>query len=113
MPIAGGDGDFHVAQLERALQLLLDALGQVDGVALALDVLEQDRELVAAQARDEVRRAQHRLQAPREVHQQLVARLVAERVVHHLEAVEVEVHHREALLRVALHARDGARRAAR
>ena len=68
----------------------------------------QDRELVAAQAREHVGRAQHRLQAPRHVHQQLVAGLVAERVVHHLEAVEVEVHHREALLGMALHARDGA-----
>ena len=102
------DRDLHVAELERALQLLLDALGEVDGVALALHVLDQDRELVAAQARDEVGRAQHRLQPARQVHQQLVAGLVAEAVVDQLEAVEVEEHHREALLRMALHARDRA-----
>ena len=66
------------------------------------DVLEQDRELVAAQPRETSVGPQHRTCRRRgQVHQELVARLVAERVVDQLEAVEVEVHHREALLRVA------------
>ena len=53
-------------------------------------VLQQDAELVAAEARDDVGRAHLRRQQLAELAQQLVAGDVPAGVVHHLEAVEVE-----------------------
>ena len=60
------------------------------------DLGEQDAELVAADARDRVGRAQRGLQPPRDVGEQAIAERVPEAVVHELEVIEVEVHHREA-----------------
>ena len=54
---------------------------------------EQHRELVAADARDGVRIAHPLLQERRDLAQQVVACDVAARVVHELEAVEIEVAH--------------------
>jgi hypothetical protein len=59
------------------------------------DLLQQHDELVAAQARHHVARAQRLLEAQRRLVQQLVAGFVAERVVDELEAVEVDEHHRD------------------
>ena len=56
----------------------------------AVDVGADDDELVAAQARDRVGRAHRGGQPGRQREQHLVAGGVAERVVDHLEAVEVE-----------------------
>ena len=61
-------------------------------------VLEQDRELVAAQAGRGVGRAQGRLQALADLGQQLVARGVPERVVDRLEVVEVHEQDRDRLV---------------
>jgi hypothetical protein len=66
-------------------------------------VRQQHRELVAAQARDDVALAQPPRQQPRDVAQQLVAGVVAEGVVDRLEVVEVGDEHR-ALLAIALDA---------
>ena len=52
--------------------------------------VEQDRELVAAEPGDGVRRPHGRLEPARDRDQQLVSHLVAERVVDELEAVEVQ-----------------------
>ncbi len=60
------------------------------------DVVEQERELVAAQARHRVVGPQRRFQPTGDGHQQLVAGRVAEAVVDDLEAVEVEEQHRRA-----------------
>ena len=57
------------------------------------DVLAEDHELVAAEARRGVAGAQHVLEPPRDVDEQLVAGPVAERVVDDLEAVEVAEQH--------------------
>jgi hypothetical protein len=57
-----------------------------------------DHELVAALARDGVDLAHAETQAARDVLQDEVAAVVAERVVHHLEAVEVEEEHRDVAL---------------
>ena len=62
----------------------------------SVGVLEQHGELVAAHARDGVAGAQRGVEAERDRLQQLVAGVVAERVVDHLEAVEVEEEHRGA-----------------
>src|SRR3546814_964446 len=56
------------------------------------DLLDQDHELVAAEATDRVDPPQRALEAPRDGHQQLVADAVAEGVVDRLEVVEVEEH---------------------
>jgi hypothetical protein len=67
----------------------------VGRLAHVVDVFEQDRELVAAQPGDSVAGAQVRFEPPRDAHQKLVADHVPERVVDHLEAVEVEEEQRE------------------
>src|SRR3712207_8465289 len=59
-------------------------------LADARDVLAQHDELVAPQARRGVAAAQHAAQVVRDLDEELVPRLVAEGVVHRLEAVEVE-----------------------
>ena len=70
-----------------------------------VDARQQDRELVAAEAGDDVGRAQPLAQHARDARQQAVAGRVAERVVDGLEAVEVE-HERGALGAVAAHVRE-------
>ena len=80
---------------------LRDPLGdELDGL-LAGHVLAEDRELVAAEAGHDVGRAHHRAQPVGDRHQQPVAGGVPEAVVHHLEAVEVEEQHRDALAALA------------
>ena len=64
--------------------------------------LDQHRELVTAEPRDEIVGAQAMPQALGSGLQQLVAGAVAETVVDRLEAVEVEEHHGEAVGRLAL-----------
>ena len=76
-----------------------EALGdQLDGL-LARSRSGTGRELVAAEARDDVGRAHRGAQPVGHRHEQAVAGRVAEAVVDHLEAVEVEEQHRDALVR--------------
>jgi len=60
---------------------LHQALGDAQSVRLVVDALAQHRELVAAEARDRVGRAQGRAQARAERAQQLVTGVVAERAL--------------------------------
>ncbi len=98
-----GDGDAEArAQVaaaavehERAPQLGREAVGDATDVGEAGDALEQDHELVAAEAGDRVAGAQCRRQALGRGHQQLVAGAVAERVVDDLEVVDVTEQDRE------------------
>src|SRR5690606_39459820 len=60
-----------------------------------------DDELVAAQPRDDVAGPREAAEPPRRLAQELVARVVPERVVDVLEAVEVDVVQRNALPRLA------------
>src|SRR3954452_20354107 len=80
-------------QLERVAQRLDDTVGDRGRLARAADVLDEDRELVAAQPRGGVDRAQAAAQALGDLDEQLVAGRVAERVVDRLEAVEVAEDH--------------------
>src|SRR5262249_59614577 len=57
--------------------------------------MDDDRELVAAEARERVARSQHLRQARADLAQHLVAGVMAERVVELLEAVEVDQQQRE------------------
>ncbi len=72
----------------------MDAVGDLAG-ALDPGVLQQQGELVAAQAGHRVALAGHRPQAGGHLHQQLVARGVPEPVVDVLEVVQVAEHHRQ------------------
>ena len=89
---AGADPQRGGRELERLLERELDALGDAGG-ALVVAAVEQDRELVAAEPRGQVARAQAGAQPAGEGHQQLVADLVPEAVVDALEVVEVEEQH--------------------
>ncbi len=80
---------------ERRLERLGQALG--DGRRVA-SVLEQDRELVAAEAGARVAVPQAGADAVGDLQQQLVARLVPEAVVDGLEVVEVEEQDRDRFL---------------
>ncbi len=84
-------------QLDRMTERLHDAVGDDRRVGVAAHVLQQHRELVAAQARDGVAAAGGVEQASRNDRQQLVAGRMPHRVVDRLEVVEVEEHHREQL----------------
>ena len=59
------------------------------------ELVQENRELVAAQPGERVALPQARLEPARHRDQQLVAHQVAEAVVDDLEAVEVEIEHRE------------------
>ena len=73
-------------------------LGDLGRLHADADVLEQDGELVAAEARCGVDGAQGVLQAASDVAQHLVSRGVAERVVDRLEVVQVHEQHRGVLV---------------
>ncbi len=77
----------------RGDERVLDRLDRVLDLAQIAPVREEQRELVAADARDEVVRADGRAHALADRHEQRVARHVAERVVDRLELVEVDEEH--------------------
>jgi len=84
----------HVgARHGEGLRQHLDDAGR-DGSRLGrrVDPLDQDDELIAAEARHRVARAHKTRQAATDLHQQLITRGVAKGVVHHLEVVEIEEH---------------------
>ena len=84
-----------VAHLQWGRELLVDAVGDAGRVRLAGDVVQQHGELVAAHARQRIAGADAALQPAGDAHQQLVAGLVPQAVVDGLEAVEVQIQHRE------------------
>src|SRR4029077_1063056 len=69
------------------------ALGDA-GRLLERTTLEKNAELIATEARDDVRSAHARLQHSRDIAQQAVPRRVAAGVVDELELVEVDIQHR-------------------
>jgi hypothetical protein len=98
-----GDGD---ADADRAHELFLthperppaplgDAVPEVDRRALVHHVLGDDDELVASETGDGVRCADERGEPISHRLQDAVAHAVTERVVDHLEPVEVEEEHRQ------------------
>ena len=114
MVVANGDPDArrrreHLAgHLHRLAEFFEHALGDLSGGAGPVDILEQDRELVARQARDQVGIAHARLQAGGDLLEHLVAGEVAEAVVDDLEAVDVEVQQRAAAVWLVLEPRQRA-----
>ena len=78
-----------------ALERLLDAERDRVGLVRVADVVQQDRELVAAEPGERVALPQAGLEPARHGDEQFVAHQVAEVVVDDLEAVEVEIERRE------------------
>ena len=87
---AGLHLEHHLLEGERLDQRVADPAGQLDRLAVRRDPRQVHRELVAAQARHHVVRAQHAPDALREQREQLVADVVPERVVDLLEPVQVQ-----------------------
>src|SRR5205085_11215203 len=83
------------------------ALGDANGIVEVLKVIQKNRKLVAAKPRDRVVRAQTTFELARNRDEQLVADRVAETVVDHLEAVEVEKENGEVVFGMALGLFDG------
>ena len=94
-----------LVQPQRLGEGLDDAFGGVRGLLEALHVLQEDRELIPAEAGRRVACANARFESLGHVEQHLVAGGVAEAVVDRLEVVEVEEDHGQALV-VAARARD-------
>ena len=90
---AGADDQVVVVELERAAERVEDPLGGLDRRLRVVDVLEQDRELVAAEAGGGVGGADARGDALGHLEQDPVAGGVAEAVVDGLEVVEVDEQH--------------------
>ena len=86
--------------LVRPADGLQETVGEVVGELLAVDADLQDRELVAAQASDNVAGAQAALETRRDALQQAVADEVPVLVVDFLEMIEVDPMQREALARI-------------
>ena len=77
--ISNGTGEFA-----------LDALREMFGVGGLADVMDQEHELVAAEARDRVARAQRGAQPAADLFEQSVAEAVPPAVVDPLEAIEIQ-----------------------
>ena len=93
-PDAGADEDLAALDLERLVHRLEDPVGDL-GDARLVDVLEQDDELVASEARGGVGGADAAEQPSRGLAQEHVAGGVAEAVVDVLERVEVDEQDRD------------------
>lgn len=92
MPIVSDGLTHHAAQRQRLRQGRLDPFGRIRGVP-RIAVGQHDAELVAGQSAEDVGVADLVLQALGEDAQELVARLVAQRIVDLLEAVHVDEQH--------------------
>ena len=86
-----------LGDLERVPHRVHDPAGDRPGALQVGGGRQQDRELVAAQARDRVAVADAVVQALGELDQQQVADVVAKGVVDLLEAVEIEQQERQGL----------------
>ncbi len=94
-PDAGSYLHAAVTDHRRLPQSRDDPFCHTEGGVCVGDPVEQDGELIAAQAGDEVTRPDRLIQALRGDSEQFVARPVTEAVVHILEVVEVDEQHRE------------------
>ncbi len=95
---AGAQQHLAAEEHERALQVVVDLLGDAAHHLVGAHAIQHDAELVAAEARHQVALAHAAGEALGDVLQQQVAGLVAQRVVDQLEVVEVEEQQRELLV---------------
>ena len=96
-PDAGSGKDFVAAKHERLGECALDAQREGFGVGL-VGILDQDGELVSAEAGKGVLIAQATAQAASELAQQVITDIVAERIVDILEVVQIDKHQHQLFL---------------
>ena len=108
-PDARADRDRAVAQLQRVGERVEDALRDASGLVGRVEIVDEDRELVAAEPGDRVEVAEVRVESVGDRDQERVAGEVTEAVVHVLEPVEIDDHDRD----VAADARAAGRARAR
>ena len=96
-PDARIEEDLVGVQRERLIEHTAQAPGERDHVLGARDVVADDRQLVAAEARQPVAGPQHSGEPPGNRGEQLIAGFVAEAVVDDLEVVEIEDHQADAI----------------
>ena len=101
MPMLASTGSSRPATGNGRRMPAPQALGDHPG-EVGVRAVEDDRELVAADPREQVVRAQGDLQARRDERQQLVAVVMAERVVDVLEVVEVDDEQRQRAVGLAV-----------
>jgi hypothetical protein len=89
-PDAGADREAAAAVLDRPAQQVLQGVDRPHHVGLGMQAAQDHRELVAAQPRHGVARAEGRVQHLGQAFQQGVARVVAQGVVDVLEVVDVD-----------------------
>jgi len=94
----GSGVNFLTVQANRLHQFSLHPLGDADRDAVISKPVEENRELVAAEAGDDVRVPNAVFQAAGRDHQKLVADSVTEAVVNVFEAIKVEEENREEVL---------------
>ncbi len=93
-PDTDRDDNGMFAQHERLAHGANDFFGHLSGVAPdIIDVFQNDGELVARQARNEVAAPHRQTEPGTELLEQQVARVMAETVVDLLEAIQIEKHH--------------------
>ena len=94
---ADSDDDGLISDLDRLAHCARDAVRDDPRFFIVAHVLEQNCELVAAEACDCVRATSGVEQSPRRDDEELIARAVTHAVVHRLEVVDVEEHHHHAV----------------
>ena len=85
--------DFGTPHRQGHRHGVLDSLGHANRVALAVQIVEQNGELIAHHSRQHVARTQAGFDASGGSHQQLVTGTVSETLVDALEAVEIQPSH--------------------
>jgi len=91
----GADVQVDTGQCDRLLQRGEDFARDNGGVVGTADVAQQDQELIAAEAANDVMRAYTRAQAAAHLEQQLIADGMTHRVVDVLEAVQIDEQQRQ------------------
>ncbi len=104
---AGSDEHLATGDMERLRDRLEDPPGDVVRVRFGIEVLGEDRELVAAQTSDGVAGSHEPLQPTGDLHEHGVPDRVTERVVDGLEPVEVDEDQGDEVVLVALSALQG------
>jgi len=99
------DAQVRIADLERLLQRIEQALGDQLGSGGQRDLFGDHDEFITADARQRVRATAHAIESQRQRAQDLIAGAVAKRVVDALEVVNVDRQHRDGRL-VAARAHD-------
>ncbi len=96
---AGRDREFVLVEAEGFGECLQDRVGQALGPRRFLAGVAHHQEFVAAEAGDHAVLADRIANAVGRLHQQFVAGIVAEHIVDHLEAIQIDVQHRRLRMR--------------